>query len=429
MTATVQEVDRTRTSTGAFRLPADNVVLRRMPYPYRALLAICSDLDETPSRQVYGETMRFLNTTETTSMGPGVGLEVGNSIYFDMPPGQFSYWNTDEAGRALVRTLIRSGHIDCLHSYGDLAATRAHAGRALDELSRHGCQLETWVDHAVAPSNFGSDIMCGRGDLAGSNVFHADLTCGFGIKYVWRGRITSAIGQDTTRCLGGIYDRRHSVASTKTLLKEFVKGILAAQGSTKYAMHGPNNVLREVSLRSGHPVVEFMRCNPHWGGVSRGETATGLAEVLVAPMLDDLIKREGMCVLYTHLGKIRRPWEPFGPRTRNALSLLAAYARDGKILVTTTRRLLGYCHAKRSVELSTTVDDDRLTVALRVPQRAGPSVALEDLAGLTVYVSDPLRTHVRVNDREVRGVVRNPPDHTGRKSVSLPWRAMEYPHL
>ena len=103
------------------------VSLRSIPYPYRAMLAICSDLDETPDRHVYGEIMRFLNTTKETTMGPGTGLEVGNTIYFDMPPGQFSYWNTDEAGRAMVRTLIRSGHIDCLHSYGDLATTRSHA--------------------------------------------------------------------------------------------------------------------------------------------------------------------------------------------------------------------------------------------------------------------------------------------------------------
>ncbi|NLX13830.1 MAG: hypothetical protein GXY44_09295 [Phycisphaerales bacterium] len=58
-----------------------SVQLRRFPYPYQAMLAICSDLDETPDRQTYWEIMRFLNTTETTSMGPGVGLEVGNSIY------------------------------------------------------------------------------------------------------------------------------------------------------------------------------------------------------------------------------------------------------------------------------------------------------------------------------------------------------------
>ena len=102
------------------------VSLRRIPYPYRAMLVICSDLDETPDRHVYFEIMRYLNTTGFTIMGPGLGLEVGNTIYFDMPPDQFSYWNTDDKGRGMIRALIRSGHIDCLHSFGDLAVTRTH---------------------------------------------------------------------------------------------------------------------------------------------------------------------------------------------------------------------------------------------------------------------------------------------------------------
>ena len=134
---------------------------------HQAYLAICSDLDETPDADTYFELLRFLNTTDDTRMGPGVGLEVGNTLYFDMPPGHFSYWNATESDRAKLRQLIRSGHIDCLHSFGDTATTRAHAGRALDELSRHDCQLSVWIDHARAPSNFGSDIMHGHGDEPG----------------------------------------------------------------------------------------------------------------------------------------------------------------------------------------------------------------------------------------------------------------------
>jgi len=129
--------------------------MRSIPYPYRAMLAICSDLDETPDRHVFWEIMRFLNTTEETTIGQGVGLEVGNSIYFDMPPGQFAYWNTDDKGREMVRILIQSGHIDCLHSYGDLATTRKHAARALEELTAHDCKLEVWIDHGRAITNFG----------------------------------------------------------------------------------------------------------------------------------------------------------------------------------------------------------------------------------------------------------------------------------
>src|SRR5262245_45479097 len=126
---------------------ASEVMLRPWPYPYEAALAICSDLDETPTAGDYFDMMRLLNTTEPTRLGRGVGLEVGNSIYFDMPPSQFSYWNADDRARASVRALIQSGHVDCLHSFGDLATTRTHAGRALDELARHDCALKVWIDH------------------------------------------------------------------------------------------------------------------------------------------------------------------------------------------------------------------------------------------------------------------------------------------
>jgi hypothetical protein len=405
------------------------VSLRRVPYPYLALLAICSDLDETPDRRVYAESMRFLNTTEVTRMGPGVGLEVGNSMYFDMPPTQFAYWNTDDAGRAMVRVLIRSGHIDSLHSFGDLASTRSHAGRALDELSRHDCQLTAWIDHGVAPSNFGADIMRGRGDVPGSDVYHADLTCGYGIEYVWRGRVTSVTGQDVARRLRGIYSGRHPIASTRTLVKELLKGVLG-RGLDKYDMHAPNQILREARLRSGHRVLEFLRANPHWGGVSCGETAEGLPDVLTESMLTRLVQREGVCILYTHLGKVRRPDEPFAPRTRDAFRRLADFHREGKILVTTTRRLLRYCRAVRQVRITATTDGDGLRVDVGAMARASARPWLAgDLAGLSLYVSDPARTRITLSGREVDDLRRNPPDHTGRPSVSLPWPPLEFPRL
>jgi len=397
---------------------------RRMPYPYRAMLAICSDLDETPDRHVYRETVRFLNTAERTSMGEGVGLEVGNTIYFDMPPDQFAYWNTDDAGRAMVRDLIRSGHIDCLHSYGDLATTRAHAQRVLDELARHDCALDVWLDHGTAPTNFGADIMRGSGDVAGSPAYHADLTCAFGMKYVWRGRVTSVIGQDVPRRLRGIFTPAHPLASARTLAKEYAKGALVRWGRKNYALHASNALLRPVALRSGQPVWEFMRCNPHWGGVSCGETAAGLPQVLRADVLDRLAQREGFMILYTHLGKRRHAAEPLEAPARAALHRLAAYQGTGLILVTTTRRLLGYARAMRSLVWSVRARRDG---ALSIEVRSAASLA--DLAGLTFYVPRGTAARVRVNGRDAGAVTRNGPDHTGRCSVSLPWRRLELPPL
>jgi hypothetical protein len=397
------------------------VAVRRLPYPYRAALAVCSDLDETPDRELYLQIARFLNTTRATSMGEGVGLEVGNSIYFDMPPGQFAYWTTDDAGRAMVRALLASGHIDCLHSYGDLATTRAHAGRALDELSRHGCSVGVWVDHAVAPTNFGADIMKGSGDVPGSPAYHADLTCGFGVRYVWRGRVTSVIGQDAPRSLAGIWNPSHPLASAQTVAKEAVKGLLARLGHVKYAMHGPNDVLRTVALRDGRPAWEFLRSNPHWRAVDQGEKADGLAEVLTPQFLERLLRREAVTILYTHLGKVRDRREPLPRRTREAVARLARFEREERILVTTTRRLLDVCVAVRQAAPVVTEADGVTRIALST---AGLP---EDLSGLTFYVSDAARAEVVLDDSPVGELRRNAPDHTGRPSVSLPRRRLEFP--
>jgi hypothetical protein len=385
------------------------------------MLAICSDLDETPDRNVYIETMRYLNTTETTTMGPGIGLETGNTIYFDMPPEQFSYWNTDERGREIIRTLIKSGHIDCLHSYGDLATNRAHVERALEELTRYNCKLYVWIDHGRAPSNFGQDIMQGQGDIMGSQVYHADITTSFGIKYVWLGRVTSLIGQNVRRSFRGIWNLNHPTTSTKTLLKEIAKVILSYCGNSKYALHKQNHLLQQTRLRCGHEVYEFIRSNPHWGGVSCGDTADGIAEVLVERMLSKLVKREGVCILYTHLGKYKKRNEAFSAPTRKALSLLAQYSHEKKILVTTTSRLLRYCRMIRELNISMSLNGERCQIDVSNDDKKNfPE-------GLSLYVQNPGTKRITINGHEVKNFQINAPDHTGNPSVSLPWQRLEFP--
>jgi len=113
-----------------------DVRLRQLPYPYRGMLAICSDLDETPDRHVYWEIMRLLNTTETTAMGPGVGLQVGNTICFDMPPDQSAV----DGDRPILAEIavVSHGHLlfqDAI--FGD-------AGYAADRSGRSG-QMGTEV--------------------------------------------------------------------------------------------------------------------------------------------------------------------------------------------------------------------------------------------------------------------------------------------
>jgi hypothetical protein len=413
--------------TGARVQAAADVALRPWPYPYQAALAICSDLDETPTAADYFDMMRLLNTSGPTRLGQGVGLEVGNSIYFDMPPEQFSYWNADDRARAAIRALIQSGHVDCLHSFGDLATTRAHAGRALDELARHDCTIRVWVDHAVAATNFGADIMQGSGDVKGSPAYHADLTCGFGIDYVWRGRVTSVIGQDVPRRLGGIAKWRHPAASSVTAAKEAAKGWLARAGSPKYDSHRSNDLVWASRLRSGQAVHEFLRANPSWAGISVYETADGFGEVVTGEFLRRLVARGAGCVLYTHLGKTRQPDRALVPSAREALELTAEAFSSGRLLVTTTTRLLDFCRARRGVTWTArSSDDGRVSIDVTSASRAEDDRAL---AGLTFYIKNPSRTTLTIDGRREVAVCQNPKDSSGRASVSVPWPRLAFPEI
>lgn len=394
------------------------------------MMAICSDLDETPGEAAYRETVRFLNDTAATSMGEGLGLEVGNTIYFDAPRNVFSYWNASKEGREVLRLLMRSGHIDCLHSFGDLATTRGQAEKALEELERYGCRLKVWIDHAIAPTNFGADIMKGKGDVPGSSSYHADLTFGYGVEYVWVGRVTSVVGQDVPRRFGGIFNAAHPFSSARTLVKEGLKDLSGEMVGGKYGMHAGNALLREVKLRDGRGALEFIRCNPHWGGVSSCDTAEGLGRVLTPGVLDRLEERGGICILYTHLGKAGDRARPLRGEAIEALRRLADRAREGRILVTTTRRLLDYARRRRSLRFAA-VRDGQWTHVLIDGAREGCACGGEEGTpeGLTFHVEDPAKTRVFVGVREIQELRRNPADATGRRSVSIPWRPLPPPGI
>jgi hypothetical protein len=327
----------------------------------------------------------------------------------------------------MVRALIRSGHVDCLHSFGDLVTTRADAARSLDDLDRHGCHLQVWIDHAVAATNFGADIMEGRGDQPGAAAYHADLTCAAGVRFVWRGRVTSVIGQNAPWSVRGIARASQPIPSARTVTKEVSKRVLAGFGSAKYGMHASNAILREAALRDGRPVYEFLRSNPHVGGVSSCDTASGISKVLTPGMVDHLVARRAATILYTHLGKIRSHAEPFDAPARAAFRHLADLRDAQVLLVTTTRRLLGYSAALQRVDATSRAEQDGSTsIRLRVRPNERPLDAA-DLSGLTVYVPDPSRARLFVDGRELAAVTRNAPDDTGRCSVTIPWTRLEFP--
>ena len=400
-------------------MPEGDVKLRDLPYPYDAMLAICSDLDETPDAETYLRTSRFLNTRDRTSFGEGVGLEVGNTIYFYMSPGDFSYWNASGGTRSIIRQLMRSGHVDCIHSFGDTATQRAQVQETLEHLDRYDCRIRVWIDHAVARTNLGADIMQGAGDVVGDPAYHADLTLDYGVSYVWRGRVSSIQGQDAPPSVRGIWRPSEPLGSFVTWAKETAKVCAAALGNARYAMHRTNRLIRDVELRNSRRTIEFLRTNPHPLGVSAGDNARGLALALSDEFLDRLVERRGKAIVYTHLGKEIDTQSGFPAATRAALERLAGRVRAGQVLVATTERVLDY--AAMTDRLRWTVSHAGDTTEIAIDSDTVPT----KFDGLSFVV--PAGREYRVSYRgQALPLAKARTGSSGETVLHMPWAQLAY---
>lgn len=409
-----------------------NVTLRKFPYPFKAALTICSDIDSTDTVEKFLAIQNFLNSEQDTGMGPGVGLEIGNSFFPITPNGDFAYLSGRAKDREIIRDFIKAGYIDSIHSYGDGAQSREDCLRALDVLDSDGCRVNVWINHSANPTNWGEHFQNpAYGDVAGSRFYNADVTMDYGIKYAWMGRSTSLVGQEaplSLRALKQIYDPNHHAATVKDLAKELGKIALAKAGNRRFAINRDNRLLRVATLRDGQKVFEFNRCNNHWH--KPGPSSANFPYILRPQVLENLKFSEGYMIVYTHLGNIMTP--PFiPPAAQIALRNLAGEYRKGEIYITTTSRLLTYHLSHRYLdwrfdelpENQVKITIHRITDPVTGPRKP----TLEELQGITFYVPDNRQASLFLGDKPVASLTRNPKDHTGRESVMIPRTFLSYP--
>jgi hypothetical protein len=166
--------------------------------------------------------------------------------------------------------------------------------------------------------------------------------------------------------------------------------------------------------------LEFLRANPCWQAVDKEETAEGLAAVLTPALLDRLVARCGSMILYTHLGKVRSLDDPFGPSTRRALEGLAQAYRAGRVLVTTTRRLLDHARERAEATWDCREREGDIEIDLRTPGSG---------TGLGFAVADPNRTRLVVTGVPLSQTIRAPATSGGPGYVGVPWDRLEFPRL
>lgn len=416
------------------------VSLRRFPYPYKAAIAICSDIDETKTTEEFLEIQQFLNTKNTTSMGEGVGLEIGNSIYFYDDKGEFSYFTHDEHAKRVIIDMIRAGYIDCLHSYGDGATSRDDVLRALDVLHGADCKLDVWINHYGARSNLGRKFEyrlgdC-RGDDPGSDVYHADVTLDYGIRFVWVGAGTRIIGQsapsmNALSSLATVFDPRYPLHTGYSVAKELSKSILGRWGDERFIFHRLNNLTQVTRLEDGQKVYEFVRHFNDPVNGSQGATSRGLAYVISKHALDRLRATQGFMIVYTHLGKNSDCQQVIARETQEALRNLEQEYRRGRIYVTTTSKILNYHHSWQYLVWSHQQSDGLMKIyidRLDDPVFGQRHPTAEQLQGLTFFVPDSRRADVYLRGVKMKDIRRNPPDESGVESISIPFTKLQFPY-
>jgi hypothetical protein len=365
--------------------------LRSFPYPYRCAVALSNDA-EFMTPKAFWDLHRLLD---------GLGLPVTDSVFMYSVDSRrsFSYFEgtTTEPSRhaGWLREAMQAGVIDVLHAFGDFdgvgGCTRTHAEAALAELDRANVRLRVWTNHGSAENTQnlgGRQATYQRGDLPGSEEYHADLTTAYGVTYCWLDwNATNAVGQDRVPV------RRRFRRETRR----------------------DDPLLSDEQLRDGSQVRVFQR----YRGPDRPDPAT-LAAQLSAAHLDELSAAEGVMIVYQHLGCDRRTGTcrnnepPYLPADAlSALRRLAERYDDGEILVLGVGELLRYCDARSRVRVESSAQELRLS-----------GIDRDALGGLTFYAEPGTRIVLDGDEVVARA---NPADATGRTSVTVALPTWELP--
>lgn len=375
-------------------LLAPAATLRSFPYPYRAMLAICSDIDGTRI-DTFRETHRFMNTMEVTAAGPGVGLDIADSAWFYQPPyagkvrEQIAYftdfsWKHPTPYADEIVEYARHGWIDTLHTYGNfnhageltVPFARAHALNALEALERNRVKLRVWVNHGDRNNrqNIG-DYEVMQGDRPDAPEYHADLLRAHGTEYIWaHGRSDLAGGPSVVSAVP-LNDGSHMFGFRRYNWRRNVPGAsrVAAVYNLPLSPHRDDTL-----LQVWHPRALTFQ----------------IAEELLA----EIVRDGHMCILGQHLG-FMFPLATFDAETVAAFRRLRRFQDDGLILVARTSRLLHYHRVRDHLEFDVSEAEDGPVIDIRAvvdPVRGRWIPGIEDLRGITFEVGSNWPAELRV---------------------------------
>jgi len=391
---------------------SQDTVLRKFPYPYKAMFTIQSHIDGSTVEE-FEAIHTFLNEYTSTPYGYGLGLDIADSLWLYNANDGTSYaknddisdymtWfhgtSTDEKDKAKIVEFYKKGWIDSLHSFGDFSRkdtsdvvfTRELALQAWDALKSESMDIDVWINHGNAANtdNFGGHTPFGTfayqaGDDPKSDYYHTDLSVENGIRFVWNSHNSDVWGTD--------------------------------------------DPLFPLTLRDGSKIWGF---NAYTGnktglfGFDYTWTPLRICEVLTKENLDTLVENSQYAVFATHFGS-GDLWEVLNEKNLDAFRLLQSYRDRGDIMVVRSSRLLRYAAVHGNLVYETNETDTSFAINIvKVADISGDYIPRTDqLRGITFYIPENKQLALTIDGKDVPSETYriNPADETGKISVSFNW--------
>ena len=393
--------------------------LLKFPHPFKAALAVCSDIDGT-SWENFLAIHQFLNSTAQTPLGKGVGLNISDSFWmFDQvgtPNAAFSYFKNDlgqpSEKAPMMRELMRADILDVMHGYGNfsekLCFSRKMAEIALEELDKHKIKIRVWTNHGGEESeqNIGA-LSAGRGDLYPNEkpfnseqcVYHADLLLKYGLRFYWdcERALTNVVGQNRKANFAEFYWKSPLYQTPVSKLKTLAKaGMFCARKKYAELIHPyfkqrpefklSNLLLQEDQLRDDRLTFRFKRF-----GNGRLDWSDDLPRLLNDRVLETLIEKQGYMVLYIHLGD-RLPGAdsaPLSEETVRTFRKIAELYQSGTLWVETVSRLLNYNYIYHHLDWYARETESQFIIHIKGLQEKNSKMTLsqESLCGISFKIS------------------------------------------